>query len=231
MDDGALAGGSPSDVLITEATAANLHQHLAEQGRNVGGPRDLVMLLHKAVDRAWGTKDAPRFKDEAGGGWIIDLSSWLDGEMLYAQIRTVHGRRTLTAVVETDEYEQFAQTGKWRTPAAANPDAALADPETLAALEAMEKEPRVPAAMLPKPGVPAAPVAPAPQENPEDPVMIIVFIPAKEGDEPNTMKGWIRCTRAEVPEKIQGLLRDKDTTMEDIEIWSRVTKPKVTIQF
>ena len=230
MDNGIVAGGSPSDVLITEVVAVSLHRHLAEQGRNVGGPQDLALLLNKAVDRAWGTKDAPRFKDDVGGGWIIDLSGWLDGEMLYAQIRTVHGRRTLTTVVEAEEYEAFVQTGKWQTPAAANPESALVDEATLAELQAMESEPRAPIATFPKPGAPAAPVAVAPQESPGDPMLIIVSEKAKEGDEPG-IRGWIRCTRAEVPERIQTVLRDKDIEMGDIEIWSRMTKPKVTIQF
>jgi hypothetical protein len=230
VDNGIVAGGAPSDVLITEAVAVNLHRHLTEQGRNVGGPQDLALLLNRAVDRAWGTKDAPRFKDDAGGGWIVDLSSWLNGEMLYAQIRTVHGRRTLTTVVETEEYEAFVQTGKWRTPAAANPESALVDEATLAELQAMESEPRAPAAMLPQLGAKAAQPVPAPQEYLEDPMLIIVSEKVKEGDELG-IKGWIRCTRAEVPERIQTILRDKDIEMGDIEIWSRMTKPKVTIQF
>lgn len=225
----------PSDVLVVEQVAVDLFGHLRDQGRQRGAPADLHMLLQKAVDRAWGTNDAPRFQDEHGGGWIIDLSKWFDGEMLYAQVRTVHGRRTLTAVVEADEYEEFVRSGNWQSPGAANPEAALADEEVVREAEAIANGSAQAGAwrshiaespLLHPTEVTERQVVP--QENPEDPVLIALL--DRTGVEPD-VKGLIRCTRIEVPEKIQTLLRTDGVTADDIEIWSRMSKPKVTIQF
>jgi len=226
-DETQLAGGAPSDVLITEVVAANLHTHLAQQGRNVGGPQDVGLLLHRAVERAWGTKDAPRFSDKAGGGWIVDLSGWVEGEMLYALIRTVHGRRTLTTVVEADEYEGFMQSGEWQSPAAVNPEAAVADAETLKEVEAIEKQRTMRVGAQPAMAGAAQPAATTVVEDPNDPILIVY----KKAGAVNEESQMLRCTRAEVPEKIRDLLSSADITEDCVEIWSRMSKPKISIQF
>jgi hypothetical protein len=226
-DDTQLAGGAPSDVLITESVAAKLHAHLAEQGRAVGGPQDLAVLLHKAVESAWGTQDAPRFNDQAGGGWTIDLNKWFNGELLYALIRTVHGRRTLTTVVELDEFEEFGKTGQWQSPEAVNPESAIVDADTLAAVAAIEGKQALLAPAQPV-STQQIPVIPLPQESPDDPMLVIVIV--EEGVLPSS-QDYHRCKRAEVPGVVQGLLAKKGVTENSIEIWSHMTKPKVTIQF
>lgn len=222
----------PADVLITESVVGELFNHLAEQSRNFGGPADLALLLERAVDRSWGTNKAPRFNDQAGGGWIIDLSDYLDNEMLYAQIRTVHGRRTLTTVVSADEYEEFTKSGNWQSAAAANPNGGLVDPETLKAAQEIEggEAHSVPGYPDPPPGFPQSQETQTTEtaQNPDDPMVILC---EKIGSVQGGGPAIIRCKRSEVPVEVQGLLNVKGITEEDIEIWSQVSKPKVTIQF
>jgi hypothetical protein len=224
--DTEMAGGALPDVLITEAVAVSLHAHLAEQGRNVGGAQDLALLLHRAVERSWGTNKAPRFNDEVGGGWIIDLTDYMDGEMLYAQIRTIHGRRTLVTVVEAEEYEAFARDGKWQTPMAANPEAALVDPEALKEAEAIEKGKALAPVPAPAPGAPRPAALPAP--DPDDQMLVVL---RAEKDVMPSSSDYHQCKRSEVPGMVQNLLMGEGITEENIEIWSNMTRPKVKVEF
>lgn len=228
-DNGVAAGGAPSDVLITDATAVNLHAHLVSQGRfRKYNSADIKLMLGTAVERSWGTNKAPRFNDDLGGGWTVDLSDWLEGEMMYALIRTVHGRRTLATVVEVDEFEEFAKTGKWKSQAAQDPDAGIVDAETLAEAQAIEqgKVPPAPIGAGPpqKRGLDGrAPGAMRAPDNLDDPMLLVLRY--KDRDV------CVRCKRSEVPLRVREWLSQDEVTEDDIEIWSHVSKPKVTIQF
>lgn len=227
---------APDTLLVSEGTAVKLHGHLTEQGRNLGPPAEIHRKLGVIVDREWGTPRCPRFQDAAGGGWLIDMSEYLEGEMLYALIRTVHGRRTLTAIVDSDEYEAFAEKGEWVSPEAKSPDGV--DPEVAATAAAIEQgvkptAPGQPPAAAPAPATPAA--APVPQQNPDDPILILVKMPGRDdlgGQGPEHVYAEpIRCKRIEVPHQISMLLRKDGVTESSIEIWSCMSQPKVQVTF
>lgn len=203
-------------VLITEPVVAELHGHLADQKRNFGAIQDTSLLLQRVIDNTWGTNKAVRFNDKAGGGWIIDMSQWFNGELLYAQIRTVNGRRALTAVIEADDYDNFISTGEWVTDKAKDPEHFFMDAGAREVASSIEKKRN---SVFPS-------VAPQPKplqllEDGEPILIVKVNAPSK----------LIRCTRNEVAGHVRELLSDGDITEADIEIWSKMTNPRVTVQF
>jgi len=217
----------PDSVLaipsVTPAAAADLHSHLESQGRSKGGLGQLTHTLVRALERAWGTSEAKRFSDPAGGGWFVDLSDYCDGEMLYGVVRSgPGGSRTLDAVVDTDTIESWQRGQPGALTTAGLPDETPANGP--ARRHPREDEgPREDA---------------KPKPNPLDP-MLVVIANARAVDVPEPEHGpreqIIRCTRAEAPGLIAKLLRlgfnGTPLSEDQIEIWSAMSKPKVEITF
>lgn len=216
-------------VLVPPTIAVDLHARLEEQGRSFGTPADVAAKLDRILAQDWGTPKARRFQEkDAPGGWLIDVSDYLEGEMLYLMIRTVHGRRALTAVVDQDEYEAFLETKTWNSEEAKN--VLGVDPEVAAAAASIEAgEPRqIPGrAGAPAPPRGQAPVTVAPQTSPEDLCLMVIVSGQGNAHTPQI----VRCTRAEVPDKVAELLQQSDVTEDNIEIWTCVSKPKVQVTF
>lgn len=226
-------------VLVTEQVAATFYGHLQEQGRvtSFTSPADVYTKLGTIMEREWATTNAKRFKDDPGGGWLIDISRYVDEEALHVLIRTVHGRRTVMCVVDEVEVEGFLEGNGWTTEAAQGLVPPGMDAEALAMAEAIESG-KVEPARAPKVGGPQAvgalAPAPAPVASPDDPAMILVMDSAKEGDTPGIVHHE-RCTREDVPGIVKMLLRglgnQAPVTEEQIEVWSCVSKPTLEVKF
>jgi hypothetical protein len=241
------AADAITPATVTPEVAAELHKHLAEQGRQQGNVHDLSMLLGRATQREWGTTKARRFKDDAGGGWLIELSAYLDGEELYAIVRSsVGGSRLMTAVVDADEVDAFGRDGKWQSNAARGNGV---DPEVAAMAEAIESggvpQGRVQSLQGHTHPTPAGPVA-VPPVDPNDPMLVVVTIEFDadlSGKTREAQQQIIRATREEVPGIVKMLLshgvkipmsdglQDYDVTEGNIEVWSSCSKPKVEVRF
>jgi hypothetical protein len=211
---------------ITPEVAASLYSHLQEQSRAFGSVRDLEALLARAVTRHWGTANARRFRDSDGGGWLVDLSEFLDGEELYGMVRSsIGGSRLMTAIVDADELARFQASGSWSGAGAAGAgelgdDEPPPDPQTLALAAFSEQDRRQQRA--------------EPQRSPGDPMLILVMpVDGGAGDKPMAI---FRGTREEVPGMVkmllsQGVGPNQPVAEGQIEIWASVSKPKVEIKF
>lgn len=234
----------PDDVLVPTEVASALYAHLQEQGRATAftSAADVYTKLGRVMEREWGTPNAKRFQDEPGGGWLVDISNYLDGEAIHVMIRTVHGRRTVTAFVDESEVDDFLEGKGWVTEAAKGLAPPGVDAAALAEAEAIEAGRQLPAARPgPAPAVAAVPApvqAPgaqaAPQARPDDPAMVLVLEERPEGT-PGIIHHE-RCTREEVPGVVKMLLRRgpdgrAPVAEEQIEIWSCVSKPKLEVRF
>lgn len=238
--------GTSDETLLKEAVvsvevAAALHKHMVDQGRHTEKtPRDFMTILGRISAREWGTTNARRFSDAAGGGWLIDMSDYFDNEELYAIVRSVHGSRIMSAVVESEEVEAFGKNGVWQSAAArgngVSPDVA-AEAE---AIEAGNPAPATaPARPRPQEGAQAAPRAAA-QGAADDP-MLIVYWATPGPPEESLFAGaqMSRCKRADVPEIVRALLAAgfevngvrHTVTESTIEVWSSVSRPRVEVRF
>ena len=234
----------PDGVLVPTEVASALFAHLQEQGRATAftSAADVYTKLGRIMDREWGTATCKRFQDEPGGGWLVDVSNYLDGEAIYIQIRTVHGRRTVTAFVDETEVEDFLADKGWSTEAAKGLAPPGVDASVLAEAEAIEQGRTLPGARTGTPPHIAdvrAPVSSpgphaAPQSSPDDPAMVLVVDVVKEGDTPGIIHHE-RCTREEVPGIVKMLLRrghdGHPVAEEQIEVWSCVSRPKLEVRF
>ena len=217
-------------VSVSTEVAAELYQHLLDQNRQHGNVRDLEALLSRAIERQWGTPSARRFNDKHGGGWLVDMSSYFDGEVLYGLVRSSFGgTRMLAAVVDADELEGFSSSGEWQSSAArrsglddeVEPDQAQPRPRARAALVDSD-EPEIEI-----------------EDSPSSPVLVIVSEVSKQGD-PAKPISILRAMRNEVPGMVKLLLAQgavsedgarHPVTEDMIEVWSSVSRPKVEIRF
>lgn len=220
---------SPIPPIVPLAVAANLYAHLREQGRQHGSVQDLSLLIGTAAERAWGTPRAKRFQDANGGGWLVDLSQSMDGEELYAIVRSLGGGRTIAAVVEADEVEAFSKSGTWRTPTAL-----LGEADEPLSVDGVGHGPDhpLPAAIATATASPRR----APQTD-ADPVLVVYWA---AGASRPTHEAQIRlCSRGEAATVIQALMRDGfhedgehfPVEADTIEVWSQMSKPKLEIKF
>lgn len=229
-------------VLVPTEVASALYGHL-QQGRATAftSAADVYSKLGTIMEREWGTTGCKRFNDEPGGGWLVDVSSYLDGEALHVMIRTIHGRRTVTAFVDETEVEDFMAGEGWTTEAAKGLAPPGIDASVLAEAEAIEQV-RKPASVRlgPAPAVAAVPgpgPAPGPQVSPDDPAMVLVLNHSEgleEGESPAILHHE-RCTREEVPGIVKMLLRRGHdgipVSEEQIEVWSCVSRPTLEVRF
>jgi hypothetical protein len=204
--------GDPN-IVVTESAVVKLAEHLQAVGRMRGSIGDVRRTLNHAVIKSW-TK-AQSYRDEKGPVWVIDVSESFDDQMLYAVVRpSLGGNRSVQAVVEVDEVESFVQTRQWQTPEAMGEFG-----EEMASVE--------PNRSLSKP------VNTASTEAPTDPCLVVWWQVADlsdrdKGDFSNEQS--VRCERAEVPSQISRLLQE-GVEEKNIEIWTKVSKPKVQIAF
>lgn len=231
----AAAAVQPDDVLVPREVAAEFFAHLRSQGRtdSFTSPDDAHAKLGALVAREWAGTRCKRFKDRYGGGWLIDLSDFVDGEALHAIVRTTLGRRTVMTVVEEEEIENFSSTGDWTNPAAKTTAPPGVDAAVLEAAAAIETgKGRRQASSAPPPS--AAVAAPTSAQSMNDPVLVLVVSLVKEGHDPEIVHS-VRCTREEVPGVVKMLLRSghagEPVTEEQIEVWGSVSKPRLEVRF
>ena len=214
-------------IVVPPEVGAKLFNHLKEQGRVTAftGSRDAHVKLTQIVTRMWGTPDARRFDDEFGGGWLFDISKAVDGEALHAIARTVLGKRTVMAVVDEVEVETFLEKGEWKSEDARRTDPLDLDDDVLKVVAEMEGR----AAPVAAKKATEAPKAPVVVEDKDDPMLIVI---TSSSSEPLAI---LRYTREEVPGAIKTLLHmgfKGDLVTEDqLEIWSKMSKPKVEVRF
>lgn len=199
-------------------TVEVLAAHLREQGRLFGDENDLALFLPAAVERNWESAGTHHFNDGNGGGWFVDLSSQFDGEVLTGVVRPAgDGVRRLVDVLDADRYDVMMAGGEITT-------------------------------QQTTPGQLAAPApAPAPARDPESPndlILIIVRYNEKIAEEAGPHQEHVmHITREEVPGVVKMLISQGlrlgsppddfqfDVSERDIEIWSKVSKPKVEVLF
>jgi len=238
MPDPQLPDQVTTPATVTPEAASALYSHLQEQGRQHGSVSDLAQLLGRATEREWGTARARRFKDGAGGGWLIELTAYLDGEELYAMVRpSLGGSRLMTAVVDVDEVAGFDEGKGWQSSAARGNGV---DPDVEAEAAAIEAGQPPPAAQ-PRSSLGQARPPPfqAPAAvKPEDP-MLVVYWTGPEPTPGEVAVQMLRCKREEVPGIVKMLLANGftlgeqkfDVVEDTIEVWSSVSKPKVEVRF
>lgn len=221
-------------VSVSTEVAAELYQHLLDQNRQHGSVRDLESLLVRAIERQWGTVNARRFNDKHGGGWLVDMSSYFDKELLYGLVRSSFGgTRMLVAVVDADDLEKFSDTGEWQSSAARRTGLDNDDAEP----PSSNPSPRAQAAPDDEPEIEV-------EENPwlpTSPVLVIVreAWAEKPGNTAKTIS-ILRATRSDVPGMVKLLLAQgavsedgarHPVTEDMIEVWSSMSRPKVEVRF
>lgn len=214
-------------IVVPPEVGAKLFEHLSEQGRVTAftGSRDAHVKLTQIVTRMWGTPDARRFDDEFGGGWLFDISKAVDGEALHAIARTVVGKRTVMAVVDEVEVENFLEKGEWESADARRTDPLDLDEDVLKVVAEMEGRDKP----APTKKATEAPRTPTVAEDKDDPMLIVI---TNSSNEPLSI---LRYTREEVPGAIKTLLQmgfqGEKVTEDQLEIWSKMSKPKVEVRF
>lgn len=226
------------EVLVPREAAAELFAHLRAQGRvtSFTSTDDAHTKLGSILGREWGTAKCKRFQDAAGGGWLVDISAFVDGEALYALVRTVFGRRTLMTVVDEEEVEEFSSNREWKRPAAKSTSPPGIDEAAVREANAIEagRAPRAERRDFTHPTeVPRAP-APVTLLDPREPVLVLVIRGGEAGDDP-VIDHSVRCTREEVPGVVKMLLRKgyngSPVSEEQIEVWGSLSRPKLEVKF
>jgi hypothetical protein len=111
--EGAVEEAGEVPVIIEPNAAILAAQHLAEQGRGHGQTaKSIAVKVQGIVENKWGTAKVPRFSDDEGGGWLIDVSNAFDGEVMYAVVRSKGGQRTVTHIVEEDDAVSLTRGGQ-----------------------------------------------------------------------------------------------------------------------
>lgn len=211
--------------VVTPNAAAQLHQCLTELGRESGGARWAEQLLGRVVEREWGTANFVRFNDRVGGGWLYDLSDYLDGTVLHAIVRPgPGGSRTLDEVKEELDAGAAEQSPS-RPPRAADDDEGID-------VEVEEEGPRA-----------AARGSAAIAADPNDPFLVRVVTDGKGEKVITTVRGNVPGLVAQLlrvgvelnppgaPGKRAAHGELVPVTEDQIEIWSSMSKPKVQITF
>jgi hypothetical protein len=194
---------------VSPAAAQFLHGHLADQGRITGGVAEVTAFLEKLVERQWDTPATTRFSDDHGGGWLVEMSKFLDGEELFGVVRSTNGgKRVLASILEFDDVEALKRSGKF------------ADSQ-----QQPESEPEPSSGPMPEAALGNRRSRGGEQEI--DPMLVVYA--SGDGEK------IVRCVRGEVPALLAALLRGTEHASpvpEDrIEIWSGVSKPRVRIEF
>lgn len=191
---------------VSEDAAIRMAEHLHEQGR-IGpiGPQTAQLMSHKlgqAVALSWGVR-AKRFEDSGGGGWICDVSSAYEGELMYAVVRSqAGGSRIVTECVE--ETVAVALAGGQERP------------DTPRTREA-------PAGGGQAEAAPRGPFKPPAQAKPDDPRLIVYWEPV-EGDEPGPVN-VVQTTYSEAQSKVLPLLMRGCK----VEVWSGKKTPTIKV--
>ena len=215
----------PNDVVVYDEVGPQLAKRLSESGRTSYSPMQLQQRIQSSVFRKWGTQ-ADRFQDDHGGGWIVDVTDAADSVESRAVIRSIHGTRMVTAVVEMDEYEEFKKTGQWSTP-----EAKGLDPELVAAMSEIE------GTNGPKPGQPGRPKTvgvggssvlpvPAREPAPDDARLIVWWATVENGAEVVGKGPQVReTTYAEAQREVLALLMKGHR----VEVWEGRKTPEIKV--
>lgn len=221
-------------VEVASEVVASLASHLRDQGRLVGTERDLAALLPRAVERNWESAGTRRFNDAEGGGWLVDLSSHFDGEILYGLVRSVGGGlRQVVDVLDADRVDDMVSGPQAPTRPGDPPGP---PPEVVPGrVEFTSHEHRQQAAQM----------LGREQTTPEDPILIVVDYTEGLGEDQREPPHIIRAKRREVPAILKKLLSHGldvrhrargtseryDVTEDQIEIWSKRSQPKIEVSF
>lgn len=217
------------EIVVPQEVGAKLFDHLQEQGRVTAftSQRDAHLKLTQIVTRMWGTPDVRRFEDVLGGGWLFDISKAVNGEALHALARTILGQRTVMAVVDEVEVDKFLETNEWESEDANRTDPWDIDDDVLKVVAEMEGKAAPAAKKAPSPAKAAPELSP---EAKDDPMLIVITSAGSE-----EVKAVLRYTREEVPGAIKTLLKlghdGEHLTEEQLEIWGKMSKPKVEVRF
>lgn len=209
------------DVVIAESVGAALASHLSETGRGTHHPASLAQRVQMAVWKTWGTGSTRRFQDEHGGGWYTSVASAVDGEDLVAVVRTVHGRRMVCAVVESDEVEEFLKTNHWRTQAANGLDPDLA--AEIAALEAGGSPGKPPKPQARRSN--GAAVQEVKEPSPGDPRLIVWWAMVENGSETTGDPQVEHTTYGEAQQRVLRLLMQG----AKVEVWESPKTPEIKV--
>ncbi len=221
----------PVDVVVYDTVGIKLAQSLEGTGRSRYTPMQLQERVQLAVWRKWGTQ-AKRFQDENNGGWLVEVSEVVDGIESYAVIRSIHGTRMVTAVVNIEEVQQFEQSGKWDTPEANGLDEDL----VMAMAEIEGNPPPVPG----RPGLPTRPIsangvetAPELAPDPEDPRLVVWCEAPKGGGDVPYKKGGgnVPCLKTQYTtvSEVQNVVLKLLMKGHEVEVWSTCKKPQITV--
>jgi len=190
---------------ISEFASNNLYNLLNSAGnlRNRTASQIHERLI-EVVNRLWEGGKVQSFTDNRGGGWIIDISRGFGDVMLYAIVRNINGNRAVVDVIDEN------------------------DLETMKSGPAPKEKGWAEGGELKSP-LPSLPLQTEP--NPESPVLLrwvsSVEIPPGETDN-HPVWSEERLIYGHVSDKVQWLLA-KGIKSEDIEIWTELKKPKVSV--
>jgi len=95
-------------VVVEQEAAVGLAHYLTEIGR-LGNrtARDVGAAIQSSVNSQWGSAKVKGFQDQHGPGWIVDISSRFQDEVLYAVVRTNKGKRHVVEVVDDEKLKAF----------------------------------------------------------------------------------------------------------------------------
>lgn len=194
-------------LMVSEGAGKALFNLLSNSGTLRGRTLDQIHeRLIEVVNRLWEGGKTTSFVDNRGGGWMIDISRGFGDIMLYAIVRSADGTRGVVDVIDEGELEAMKKA----------PGEPQEPKEAEATARTQERRP---------------PFQPPTEPPPESPVLLrwmTHYIEATE--DKDVMPVWEeeRLTYREVSEKVQELLA-RGVKPEDVEIWTAMKKPQVSV--
>lgn len=200
------------------------------QFRNMN-PKEFRGALEKYIGQQWGSPACKAFTSTQGApSWVVDLSDVLGGLVYYAVVTTGSEGRHVAGFVDEDQVAQVVQTGQEppRPEAPVMPEAPAPTVDTTA-LEALQRELEQVRAEAEKSKAELNGLKP----KAADPVLVrhkVVKESGEAGDQ--VAEEWvpIATTHGEAGQVVGDLLA-KGVQPSAIEIWSRKSSPRVTIEW
>jgi len=210
-----------NQVSLTQDASDNFLVGLRESDSKFStmNPKEFRGAIERFIGQQWGGAGCKPFTSTSGApSWIVDLSDVLGGICHYAVVTTGPDGRIVAGFVDEDQVQQVVQTGK--EPQQEQP---LAMPDTSANLvndAALEdarmklEEATAELNML--------------KSKATDPVLVRHKSKAGETD----VENWVSIitTHGEAGQVVGDLLA-KGVQPSDVEIWSRKSSPRVTIEW
>jgi len=213
-----------NQVSLSQDASDSFLVELRESDSRFGttNPQEFRGAIEKFIGQRWGSQSCKAFKSTNGApSWVVDLSDVLDGICHYAVVTTGSDGRVVAGFVDEERVQQIVKTGEEPSSPEPDPTATITNSKALEEAQRMVEETRVEAEK-------AKAELNATKPKTTDPVLVRHKSEAGETD----VENWVTVitTHGEAGEVVGDLLA-KGVQPSVIEIWSRKSSPRVTIEW